>query len=214
MGAAWKKLAARIDGLGLRERVFLFLAVIVVCVAVVDTLWVSPARLAHQQVRQQFDANALEMRQLQDEQRLKALQPDPVRQLREEFERVSAQIETGNRSIAALSAVGAGATSLPELLVHFLRRHRDLTLVRTSSVTVQPALPSATQPVATGRAAPAQTARQGQELTVAGPYTALVAYVRALETAMPDLRWGALTLKADQQPPELTLQVFLIGRQP
>ena len=214
MSAAWKKLAARIDALGLRERVFLFLSVIVVCVAIVDSVWVSPARLQHQQVRQQFDSNAAEMRQLQDEQRLKALQPDPARQVREEFDKVRAQIETSNRSIAALSAVAVGSTSLPDLLVHFLRRHQSLTLVRTASVTVQPSLPGATPSGAPERAAPANAARLGQELTIAGPYPALVAYVRSLETAMPDLRWGALTIKADQQPPELTLQVFLIGSQP
>jgi MSHA biogenesis protein MshJ len=214
MSAAWKKLAARIDALGLRERVFLFLSVIVVCVAVVDSLWVSPARLQHQQVRQQFDANAVEMRQLQDEQRLKALQPDPARQLREEFDKVRAQIETSDRSISALSAVAVGATSLPDLLVHFLRRHQSLSLVRTSSVTVQPALPAAEQSGGSVRAAPSTVARHGQELTIAGPYPALIAYVRALETAMPDLRWGALTLKAEQQPPELTVQVFLVGSKP
>ena len=32
--------------------------------------------------------------------------------------------------------------------------------------------------------------------------------------AMPDLRWGALSLKAEQGMPELTLQVFLVGVQP
>lgn len=214
MNAAWKRLAARIDALGLRERVFLFLAVIVVCVAVVDSLWVSPARMQHQQVRQQFDANAAEMRQLQDEQRLRALQPDPARQLREEFDKVRAQVEASNRSIAALSAVAGGATSLPDVLVHFLRRHQSLTLVRTSSVTVQPTMPGAVPAGGSAPAASAPVARLGQELTVAGPYPALVAYVRALETAMPDLRWGVLSLKADQQPPELTVQVFLIGGQP
>lgn len=212
MSASWKTLAARIDALNLRERVFLFLAVIVVCVALVDSLWVAPARQQHQRLRQQFDANAAELRQLQDELRLKALQPDPVRQAREDYSRVRAQIEATDNSIAALTAASGGATSLPDVLVHFLRRHRSLSLIRTSSVQIQPA-------GAGGQAAAASPVsrtgtRTGQELTIAGPYPELVRYVQALESAMPDLRWGALQLKADQQPPELTLQVFLVGSQP
>jgi MSHA biogenesis protein MshJ len=205
MSVAWKKLAARIDGLNLRERVFLFLAVMVVCAALVDSLWVSPARQQHQLVRQKFDAHAAEMRQLQDDLRLQALQPSAARQAREELARIRTQIDTTNRSIAVLSAVTGGGTSLPDVLVHFLRRHGSLTLVRTSSVAV---------PTAGGAATPDRPSRPGQEVTVAGPYAELVRYVRTLETAMPDLRWGPLKLKADQQPPELTLQVFLVGSPP
>lgn len=212
MSASWKTLAARIDALNLRERVFLFLAVIVVCVALVDSLWVAPARQQHQRLRQQFDANAAELRQLQDELRLKALQPDPVRQAREDYSRVRAQIEATDNSIAALTAASGGATSLPDVLVHFLRRHRSLSLIRTASVQIQPA-GAGGQAAAASPASRAGT-RTGQELTIAGPYPELVRYVQALESSMPDLRWGALQLKADQQPPELTLQVFLVGSQP
>ena len=71
------------------------------------------------------------------------------------------------------------------------------------------AIPSAVAATVQG-AAP----RTGQELTISGPYADLVRYVRTLETAMPDLRWGPVQLKADLQPPELTLQVFLAGGQP
>jgi hypothetical protein len=39
-------------------------------------------------------------------------------------------------------------------------------------------------------------------------------YVKTLETAMPALRWGALTLKSEKQPPELKLQVYVVGVQP
>jgi len=215
MNAGLKKLAARIDALNLRERVFLFLSVIVVCVAIVDTLWVAPARQQHQQVRQQFEAKATEMRQLQDELRLKAVQPDPERQAREELAGIQARIETAERSIAALTAATGGATSLPDVLVHFLRRHRSLSLVRTASVQAEPSLPgmAAGAGTAAGTATPS-VARTGQELTIAGPYPDLVRYVQSLESAMPDLRWGALQLKSELQPPELTLQVFLVGVQP
>ena len=213
MTETWKRLAARIDALNLRERVFLFLAVIVVCIALVDAVWVGPSRMKHQQVRQQFDAQAAELRQLQDELRLKALQPDPVRQAREEHARLQAQIEATDRSIAALGAATGNATSLNEVLVHFLRRQRSLQLVRTGGIQAAPVSAGAVAPG--GAAAPVPAVpRTGQELTIAGPYPELLRYVQSLETAMPDLRWGALSLKAEQGMPELTLQVFLVGVQP
>lgn len=181
--------------------------------ALVDAVWVGPARMKHQQVRQQFDAQAAELRQLQDELRLKALQPDPVRQAREEHARLLAQIDTIDRSISALGAATGNATSLNEVLVHFLRRQPGLQLVRTGGIQIAPVAPGPAAAVGTALTAPA-VPRSGQELTIAGPYGELLRYVKNLETAMPDLRWGALTLKAEQGMPELTLQVFLVGVQP
>ena len=76
MTRSWNNLAARVDGLGLRERVFLFLAVMVVGVVLVDAWWVSPERMRHQQLRQQFDANAVELQRLRDDARLLELKPN------------------------------------------------------------------------------------------------------------------------------------------
>ena len=39
-------------------------------------------------------------------------------------------------------------------------------------------------------------------------------YVKTLENALPSLRWGAMHLKSDQQPPELSLLVYVVGAQP
>ena len=204
MMARWKAFAARIDALGLRERVFLFLAVILICVAVVDAWWVSPERLRHQMARQQFDANTLELQRLRDEARLHALKPHPAQQARDELLRVQAQIDATNKDLAAVGAGPQGTTSLPEVLRHFLRRYPALSLVRTGNVTAETASPARSSMVS----------REGLELTVAGPYADLVRFVQSLETAMPDLRWGSLKLQAEQQPPELTLQVFLVGVRP
>ena len=51
-------------------------------------------------------------------------------------------------------------------------------------------------------------------MKVAGPYAELVRYVKNLESALPALRWGALRLQSDKQPPELTLQVYVVGVRP
>jgi len=201
MSATWTKLSARIDGLNLRERVFLFLAVIIVLLALADALWVSPARLRHQQIREQFETNAVELQRLRGEAALSALKPNPAQLARNELQQVQARIAAANSSISAVGAVFKEATSLQEVLVHFLRRHPSLTLVRTGSLAQDAAAPTRSSALS----------RQGLELTVAGPYADLVRFVQAMETAMPDLRWGELILRVEQQSPELTLQVFLVG---
>ncbi len=208
MTRSWNNLAARVDGLGLRERVFLFLAVMVVGVVLVDAWWVSPERMLHQQLRQQFDANAVELQRLRDDARLLELKPNVAQQARDELRRVQAGIATTNAGIGAVSAGPSGSsTSLPDVLRHFLRRYPALSLVRTGNLAADAA-------TAATAARPGAVSRQGQELTVAGPYADLVRFVQTLETAMPDLRWGQLKLQAEQQPPELTLQVFLVGVRP
>ena len=124
---------------------------------------------------------------------------------------MQARIATTNAGIGAVSAGPSGSsTSLPDVLRHFLRRYPALSLVRTGNLAADAAIAA----TAATAARPGAVSRQGQELTVAGPYADLVRFVQTLETAMPDLRWGQLKLQAEQQPPELTLQVFLVGVRP
>jgi len=68
-------------------------------------------------------------------------------------------------------------------------------------------------PAAAAPAAPMamDLTRRGMELRVAGPYPSLIRYVKSLETALPQLRWGEMQLKANKMPPELTLTVYVLG---
>ena len=204
MNASWKTLSARIDALGLRERLFLFLAALAIVVALVEAWWVTPLRMQHQQVRQQFDANAAELQRLRDESRLNDQKPNAAQQARDELVRVQARIASSNSAIAAVSGSPAGVTALPDVMRLFLRRTPALGLVRMANLPTD----AATEVRA------ALVPRQGLELTVAGPYADLARFVQTLETALPDLRWGSFKLQAEQQPPELTLQVFLVGVRP
>jgi MSHA biogenesis protein MshJ len=203
MTMTWKSVAARINGLNLRERVFLFLSLLVVCVALVDTAWLAPARVAHQLALQKFDANAVELQQLRNDARVRAAKPDPARAAREDLAAVQAQTEATNRSIGAVSGALRSSTSLKDVMALFLRRYPALTLVHTSNLAAD----------APTRAPDAAVARAALELTVSGPFADQVRFIQSLETAMPDLRWGAVSVNAERQPPELTLQVFLVGSQ-
>lgn len=203
--SGWEKQSARINALSLRERVFLFFTVMACCFGLVDVLWLSPALLAHQQLTQRFEKQSNELRRARDTLKLVTRPGNANQAVRSEIAAVKSRLEAVNQNIKELSSTTTQMTSLAQALVPLLRRHEGLTLVRTASL--------APEVVADATVAGALT-RQGMELTVSGSYAELTRYLQTLEQALPAVRWGVMRLKADKQPPELTLQLFLVGVQP
>jgi MSHA biogenesis protein MshJ len=207
----WQAQAARIDALSLRERVFLFLSVMACCVALADVVWLSPARLAHQQLTQRFEKQSAELQRARETLKSVALPAQSSKGSRDEISAVKQRLDEVNLAIQEVLPTAPQATPLAQVLVHLLRRHEGLTLVHT--MTLAPEAGVAKSASAAGTA-PVGVARQGVELTVSGPYAELTRYVKTLEQAMPTVRWGSMTLKSEKPPPELTLQLFLVGVPP
>lgn len=202
----WGKQAARIDALSLRERVFLFLSVMACCMVLADVLWLSPAQTRHRLITQRFTAQDAELQTLREALKQSDGETGPGKLMREELAQVKASLEAVNRDISAVPSSILGTTSLSQVLVHFLRRHDGLTLVRATTLAADSAPAQVTQ-----GGSPVSLTRQGIELTVSGPYPDLIRYVQTLEKSLPALRWGAMTLGGEKQPPRLTLQVSLVG---
>lgn len=213
MKQRWQLLSARIDAMQLRERVFLFLAIIIGCVALADTLWLTPAQTAHRLATQRFALQDTELQHLRDELKTVAQPVDASKAVRDEIAATNLRLDAVNADIRAVAPLAQGGPAIEQALVEFLRRQEGLTLVSTGTL----AQDAATQTAATPPAAPAsQTglSRRGLELTVAGSYAELTRYVRTLENALPTLRWGTLQLKATKETPEMTLQVYVVGVPP
>lgn len=204
----WVDQLVRVDALSLRERVFLFLSVLVCGLALVDALWLSPAQTVQKQLFQKFEAQSAELMRLRQDL-LAAGQPvDASKAVREDIVAVSSRMDSVNRDIDALVPVTSGGPGLEQVLVQFLRRQDGLTLLGLGTLRSEPVTGNAS-----ANALPVGMTRKGIELRVTGPYPALVRYVKTLEAAMPALRWGSMQLKSEKQPPELTLQVFVVGVQ-
>jgi MSHA biogenesis protein MshJ len=186
------------------------LSVIACCLALADVLWMSPAQLAHKQLKQRFDKQSADLQRARDELKTIAKPANRGSSVSDETAVIQARLDEVNQSIKNVLPLAADATPLTQVLVHFLSRHEGLTLVRT--VVTAPESPGAKAPATPGAPSPAaQLTRQGVELTVSGPYPELVNYVQTLEKALPHVRWGSMKLKSDKLPPELTLQLFLVG---
>nr|WP_295777391.1 hypothetical protein [Rhodoferax sp.] len=215
MKKQWQQLALRIDAMQLRERVFLFLAIIISCMALADTLWLTPAQVAHKQATQRYAAQGTELQRLRDELKAGAQPVDASKAVRDDIAAANVRLDAINQEIRAVAPLAQGGPAIEQALVQFLRRQDGLTLLRTGTLQSDVASPVAVTTAApTAAGAPAVLSRRGLELSVAGSYADLVRYVRTLETALPTLRWGTLQLKTTKQSPEMTLQVFVVGVPP
>lgn len=204
-----QSLVGRIDALSLRERVFLFISLLACILALADVLLVSPAQTQHGQLARRFAAQNDELAKLREE--LKSINATssvnaPGKQSRDELQQIKARLQQVTQEIDQLPLAQHDALPLQQVLTQFLRRHEGLSLVRT--VTLPPLTVQTKR--AEGSTAP-KLKRQRLELTVAGPYPQLVRYVQALEQALPALRWGEMQVNSESQPPQLRLQVSLVG---
>lgn len=211
MNEKFEALLAKIDALSLRERLFMVFSVIACCVALVDTLWLSPALTANKKLTQQFAAQSTELASLREELKRVAVPVDPSKAVRDDIAAVQQRLDALNRDLGTYLPQAKDVPALEYVLVQFLRRHEGLTLLGLSTLKSDMAPPAG----ATGQPAGALAGltRSGMELRVSGPYSEMVNFVKKLEAALPALRWGAMVLKSETQPPELTLQVFVLGVQ-
>jgi MSHA biogenesis protein MshJ len=201
----------RLEALSLRERIFLFLSVLVVCGAVFDALWLSPAQISHKQLMLRFEKQAVELSRLRELVKLSSQTDASAAGSQGVLFQLKAEIERTELAVRQLLPPPEAAP-LVEAMSHMLRRYPGLTLVKTSALAVSTPMAGA----AASKDLPAGLKRQGIEVTVAGNYVDLTRFVSTIEAAMPYVRWGLMTLKStdDQGAPQLTLQLFLLSEVP
>ena len=212
MNKWWPKQALRINALSLRERLFLFISLIAICWAAVDSVWISPAQSAHKQALLKLEKQSEEFKKTNNAMKALGDTGGPLKTLTLEIDAVGKQIEQVNHLIVASTSGPVADQPLAQVLVHLLRRYEGLSLLKTSSMAPEQG-DQKTPTEAASALVPGMT-RQGLELTVSGPYAQLVHYLETLEAAMPHIRWGSMTLKSDKQSSELVLQLFIVGVKP
>ena len=199
--------AAKVDALSLRERAILFFAVIATLMALADTAILTPAQAQFKAVQQRFTTQSAEIARLRTELQAAGKPVDQNQAVRDNLGAVEQDIAGVNQDIQTQLAMAGSGRALEPVLVQFLRRQPNLTLLGTSTLKTNAGAGAATVAV------PGLT-RQGLELRVAGPYLELTRYVQSLEVALPHLRWGGVQIKAEQQPPEMSVQVYVLGVAP
>jgi len=207
MRQQWAAWVARLDALTVRERLIMFATVLLGAIALFDAVWLAPARAAHQQLSMQLGRQSAELVSLREAVRVSPRPQDANRALRDQLVQTQDQLAQIEQQIRSLLPGAKGATPLAQVLVHLLRRHAGLTLVRTEALSPEVPGPGNQQ---AGTRLPEGLVRQGVALTVSGSYADLVRYVDTLEAALPFVRWGPMQLAVQKGRTELTLQLFLI----
>jgi MSHA biogenesis protein MshJ len=194
VNALWRRTAAKFDALSVRERVMVSAAVMVALLALVYTLMIEPElkkqqRSAAAMLQKQSELRALDA---QVQGLLAARAQDPDRARRERLAQLAGQVKELESSINAEERRFTRPAQMRGVVEGVLGRARGVELVelKTLAVTTLSAKESRDRVIY----------RHGLELTVAGSYLDLLAYLRALEALPTQLYWGALSIDASKYP--------------
>lgn len=201
MKALFKQYAERIDNASLRERVLLFLAAALALVFVVNAMLIKPLRDAQRRLISDISQNQLELRTIQGEvQRLaRAREGDPDVRNRERAAALRAEIAALDGRIAEEQRRFTTPQHMREVLEEMLQREKRLRLIDLKTLPV-------TDLAATRGQAGRRVYRHGVEMTLAGGYLDLYAYLSALEGLPTQLYWGRAEMSVGEYP-EATLKL-------
>ena len=202
-----KRYAERVDNATLRERVMLFGAAALALAYVLNALLIQPLRDTQRRLGQEVAQSERELRTVQTElQRLaRERQVDPEAQMRKRAADLRAEVTALDARIQQEQRLFTTPQRMREVLEEMLERDKRLRLVDLKTL-----------PVADLAAAQGQPARRvfrhGIELTVAGSYLDLYAYLAALEKIPTQLYWGRVEMSVASYPvATLKLTVYTLS---
>ena len=201
MKAIWMRLAKWVNGLTLRERFLVFTALVGLLGALTYAFFIVPLQEQQKILVAQLDSKSSAMDSQRAAVNLEMLKRgrDRVLELNAGILRVQQDIDETEREIAALSTTNTDAAAISTILNRVLRRSDKVTLVRVVQVGVDTGLAPAARGAVGGRG--------GLDITLSGSYLDLMEYLASLEKALPTARWGALWLRAESSPAQLTLRI-------
>jgi len=201
----WQRYAERIDALSLRERVFIFAAVLVAVVGFLYAFFVDAELQKERRLSSTIAQRQAEMRSLEAQLAKVAISRsgDPDRARRERFADVRAQLSEAERQIGAEERKFTAPQQMKRVIEEMLARNRSVQLVamRTlpSTSIADARIPAGQKPA---KPTPGERLiyRHGVEVTVSGGYLDLMRYVGQLEFLPTQLYWSSLDLDASHFP--------------
>ena len=222
MKQLWLRYSARIDALGLRERVMVFAMLAVLVLALFDTLILEPQFARENELSQQITRDLGQTTQMnaQIEALAAAYARDPDTEKRKQL---AALLQKSNQIRGQLRDMQKGLVSpdkMTTLLEDILRQNGKLRLVDLHTLPASDLLEppkagetksSATDAKKPGEAKPAGAGlvyKHGVELVIEGNYLDLLDYMQSLEGMPWQLFWSKARLSADDNG-SLTLSLTL-----
>lgn len=227
-GGRWKIAAAWFAVRPKREKWILVVAMLAVVWALADALWLSPANRDFKVQSAAQRQKTAELAQLET-QRTALRESLRARdaELRRDTENARSQLAAVTGQLAEFEKTLVPARQMSEFLRGLLPGAGvEIVALRTLPPTpliIRPSRPgaeSSDKASKTGAAKPDATPaanlyKHGMEITLAGNYDALLAYLTRLEKAPQKVLWGHLELKVEKHPRnELTLVLYTLSLDP
>lgn len=212
MKRLWQRYSGRFDALTERERVMIFGAAATLLIAFAYVFFLDVEGAAQKRLTSALAQRQAEMKALQDQmvQLIDARGQDPDLATKQRTAELGAELARMDAGIAAEERKFTAPGQMRAVVEGLLGRNRAVTLtaLRTLPVTsVADARADAggAKPAAGAKPVPGASAdrliyRHGIEITVAGAYLDLLAYVRDLEALPTQLYWGVLEVDAATYP--------------
>ena len=221
--ALFKKYADRINGLALRERGIIFVAILVVLYGIAANFLFPPLNVEQGRLKKQLTDKRAQIQgfegQIQAALAKSAVDPDaPNRTKRAQLE---AQLKALDESLAKVTARLVPPKEMTRMVEQILLKNRRLEVIRIENLTPESlrqvgsvALPQAG--AATGGGADGLTAyRQGMGIELRGNYLDILSYLKELEALPWKVFWGQISLKVEQYPTShITLRIYTLSTQP
>lgn len=204
-----REISARIGAISLRERVFVFVAAVVVVLALVQTLLIDGGSMRKQnaQARLQSATEALAQIGQQRQQLAGQAGRDPDRAARAALATQETRLAELNAELEKIERTLIPPERMNQVLKNVVKGEGGIRVVGLKTLSPQAvALPDAAE------GAPPGFYRHGFEITVSGSYADLVAYLERLEALPWNLSWVEATLDASARPDlKLTLKVHTLS---
>lgn len=186
----------RIDNGTLRERVMIFAAAALVLVVALNSALIAPLRAKQQRLAGEIAQKEKELRIVQTElQRLARVRDaDPDARNRTRSAELRAQLAELDKQIAAEQRRFTSPQRMRAVLEDMLERNKRLRLLDLKT------LPVKELTVAQARGGTQRVYRHGVEMTVAGRYLDIYAYLKSLEGTPSQLYWGRAEMSVADYP--------------
>lgn len=207
MRDVFKRYAERIDNATLRERALLFAAAALIVIFVVNATLIQPLRDTQRRLGADIAQKEAELRTIQGglQHMMQAQRVDPDARNRERIAQLQLEVNALDASIAEEQRRFTPPQRMRQVLEEMLERGKRLQVLDMQSLPASDL--SATQGQS-GR----RVFRHGMEITLAGSYLDLYAYLHGLEALPTQLYWGRAEMSVAEYPvATLKLTVYTLS---
>lgn len=207
MRDVFKRYTERIDNATLRERVLLFAAAALIVIFVVNAILIQPLRDTQRRLGADIAQQEAELRTIQGglQRMMQAQRVDPDARNRERIAQLQLEVNSLDASIAEEQRRFTPPQRMRQVLEEMLERGKRLKVLDMKT------LPASDLSVTQGQSG-RRVFRHGMEITLAGSYLDLYAYLHGLEALPTQLYWGRAEMSVAEYPvATLKLTVYTLS---